>query len=284
MLIRKLKGFVRIFRPELPFAAGACVVVGEVLAQDALPTVVNLFLGFVAGFFLSGSAIVLNDYFDLEVDRVNTPERPLPSGIIIPTEAILLSIGAAFIGLWAAFALGAAAFLLCLFFWLIGCLYNWKFKEAGLLGNLMVSSSVAMTFLLGGIAVGEPWNGIVWTFGLMAFFIDLGEELAGDGMDIEGDRKRNSKSLAILHGKKFALRISSAMFGLVILIGFAPIFWGWLGTAYLIMIATIDLLIVVFIRRLWGSKTPEAGRKAMRGIYLSALLAVIAFVIGKILV
>src|SRR5512138_3635825 len=90
-LTKKVKGIIQIFRPELPFAAGVCVVLGEVVALGGLPDLREIIPGFFCGFFISGSAIVLNDYFDLEVDRINTPDRPLPAGLISPHEAILLS-------------------------------------------------------------------------------------------------------------------------------------------------------------------------------------------------
>ena len=85
-------------------------------------------------------------------------------------------------------------------------MYNWKLKAAGLWGNLMVSTSVASTFLLGGIGVGQPWNRTVWAFGLIAFVFDLAEEIAGDAMDAEGDQQRASHSIAIVRGKSTALR------------------------------------------------------------------------------
>jgi geranylgeranylglycerol-phosphate geranylgeranyltransferase len=282
MLWQKARGIVQIIRPELPFAAGICVVLGEIVALGGLPPLRESILGFVSGFFISASAIVLNDYFDLEVDRINTPERPLPAGLISPSEAILLTIVTALIGLGAAWLLGISAFLLCLFFWLIGCLYNWKFKEAGLLGNLMVSANVGFTFILGGIAVGQPRDGMVWCFALMAFLIDLGEEIAGDAMDIEGDKKRGSRSIGIRRGRKFALRISSILFSLVILISWIPVFFGWAGPSYLILIVITDVLILGFTIRLWRSETSGQGRRAMRGIYLGALCGLLAAILGQV--
>jgi geranylgeranylglycerol-phosphate geranylgeranyltransferase len=283
MIKQKSQGIIQILRPELPFAAGTCVLLGEVVALGSLPTLREAMLGFLCGFFLSGSAIVLNDYFDLEVDRVNTPDRPLPAGLISPREAVLLSIVTALIGLAAAFLLGTPAFILCFLFWVIGCLYNWKYKEAGLLGNLMVSANVGFTFLLGGIAVGQPWDGMVWCFALMAFLIDLGEEIAGDAMDIEGDKKRGSRSIAIKRGRRFALRISATLLGLVILVSWLPVLWGWAGASYLVLIGVTDVLILVFTVRLLRSETSEEGRRAMRGIYLGALFGVLAAILGQIL-
>jgi geranylgeranylglycerol-phosphate geranylgeranyltransferase len=91
MLAQKLKGTLQIFRPELPFAAGVCVVLGEIIALGTFPSAPEILLGFLCGFFISGSATILNDYYDLEVDRINAPDRPIPAGIIGPAEALLLT-------------------------------------------------------------------------------------------------------------------------------------------------------------------------------------------------
>ena len=277
----KFKGYIQLFRPELPFAAGVCVVLGEIVALGTFPAFRSIFLGFVCGFFLSGTALVLNDYFDLEVDRVNAPERPLPSGMVSPREAVILSIIATLLGLVAALVINVSAFVLSIIFWIIGVLYNWKFKQSGLPGNLMVSASVAITFILGGIAVGDPWNEIVWVFSLLAFLIDLGEEIAGDAMDMEGDQKRGSRSIAIRRGKSFALRISSYLFGLVILVSFVPLLLGWMGIGYLVMIALMDPAMIFFSAKLLKSRTPEEGRSYMRRIYLIALFGMLAFILGQ---
>jgi len=258
------------------------VILGEMVALGGFPPLREAALGFASVFFISGSAIILNDYFDLEVDKVNAPNRSLPAGLVSPFEALILTLITIFVGLAASFAISIPAFILCAVAGLVGILYNWKFKEAGLLGNLMVSSSVAMTFILGGVAAGEPWNKIVWCFALMAFFIDLGEEIAGDAMDMEGDKKRDSRSIALMRGKNFALVISSSLFGLVVLISFIPVVFQWLGAGYLLMIFITDVLIVFFTRRLLKSKTPAEGIQSMRGIYLGALVGMLAFIMGQV--
>ncbi len=280
-LSSKIKGMIRLFRPELPFAAGVCVVLGEIIALGSFPSIGEIVLGFVCGFFMSSSALILNDYFDLEVDRINAPGRPLPSGAVSPIEAVLLTAITTFIALTAALIIGVQALILSVIFWFVGFLYNWRYKQAGLLGNLMVSSSVAVTFILGGMAIGQPWNKIVWFFGLIAFLIDLGEEIAGDAMDMEGDQKRNSKSIAILYGKNIALRLSGAIFGVVVLISFLPFLFGWLGTGYLVIISITDVMTILFTMKLLKSRTPEEGRRWMRGIYLDATFGMLAFMLGQ---
>jgi geranylgeranylglycerol-phosphate geranylgeranyltransferase len=167
--------------------------------------------------------------------------------------------------------------------WLIGFLYNWRYKRAGLPGNLLVSTSVAATFIFGALTVDAPWNGIVWTFSLMSFFIDLGEEIAGDAMDMEGDKVLGSRSIALLKGRRFALQASVAFLGLVILLGLLPILMGWLGINYLLFILVTDALLIFFSIRLLKSKDAITGHRAMRGIYLGATLAIIAFLVGQLI-
>ena len=281
---RKVRGLIELIRPELPFAAGICVIIGEMIAFGGFPSFQNLFLGFMWGFFLSSPAMILNDYFDIEVDKVNSPNRPLPSGLIQPVSAIGLAVITTLIGMAVSAFIGKSAVLLYIVFWLVGFLYNWKLKEMGLLGNLLVSSSVAITFILGGIVVQEPWNKTVWILSLMVFIFDLGEEIAADAMDIEGDKKRNIKSIAILIGKKNALRISAVLFVLMIIVSFLPVFWNLLGTSYFIIIFITDIMIVSFAIKLLKSRTIEGGRSSIRGMYLSGLLGMLAIIVSKIFI
>lgn len=147
----------------------------------------------------------------------------------------------------------------------------------------MVCASVASTFIFGAVTVQAPWNAVVWTFALMAFFIDLGEEIAGDAMDMQGDTLRGSRSIALLKGKSFALKVSAVLWGLVILLSLLPALMGWMGSRYLVIILVMDAVLVYFTARLLKSENPTEGHKAMRGAYLGASLGVVAFVIGQFL-
>jgi geranylgeranylglycerol-phosphate geranylgeranyltransferase len=280
-LKNKIRAVIQIFRPELPLTAGLCVVLGELLALGAVPPLHALGLGFICGFFLSGSALISNDYFDLEVDRINAPQRPLPAGLLSRPEVMALGIGSALVGLGAAWAFNPLAFGAAVIVWLMGFLYNWKLKAAGLWGNLIVSASVAMTFILGGMGVGQVWNRMVWTFGLIAFVFDLAEEIAGDAMDSDGDQKRASKSVAIVSGQQTALRLSATLFGLVVVLSFLPIVWGGLGLPYLLTILLMDIPVIFFVRKLLKSQTPAEGRQSMRGLYLSASFGLLAFLLSS---
>ena len=95
-----------------------------------------------------------NDLFDLEVDRINTPEKPIPSGKVAPKEAIVFGILTGLIAMVLATLIAPWVLVLSLMLWILGFLYNWKLKANGLLGNLIVALNVAIIFIMGGISVG----------------------------------------------------------------------------------------------------------------------------------
>jgi len=279
----KVQAFSDLLKPELPLAAGICVIAGEIISSGYLPTFAQLLLGFLTGFFISGTAMITNDYFDLSVDKINHPDRPLPSGRITVFELILFACLFSFAGFLAAALLNLTLLLVALAIWTIGLLYNWRIKETGLLGNMIVAFSVASTFVFGGLVVGGLFSGIVWTFGSLAFLFDLGEEIAGGAMDIEGDKLRHARSLAILKGRNFALRVSGLLFSAFVSLSFLPFLAGWLGNLYFALVAATDLGVVYFTFRLLTSRTPQEGRKRIRELYLTLTIAVIAIVISRLI-
>ena len=279
----KAKAVHDLVKPELPVAAGVCVVVGEVIASGALPDVTILILGFLVGFFISGTAMITNDYFDLEVDRVNHPTRPLPSGRISAKEVMILALLFSAAGLVAAGLLGPVAFALAQIMWIISNLYNWRYKETGLFGNMMVAFCLSQLFVLGGVAVGRLDNPMLWTFAALVFVFDLAEEIAGGAMDMEGDRKRSARSIALLYGRENALRLSGLLFGLFVLISMIPFLMGWLGSSLLFVFVPMNLAILYFASRLMASRRAEDGRKKIRQLYLSTMIFVIGFIAASVL-
>jgi geranylgeranylglycerol-phosphate geranylgeranyltransferase len=274
---------LQLIRPELPLSAAFCVLTGQVLALGGLPDIRIGVLGFLVGFLISGAAMVSNDYYDLAVDRVNHPGRPLPSGRVSERDVIGLTIVLASLGLLAVLLISIMPFVFAAFILAIGLVYNWKLKENGLTGNLMVSTSVGATFLFGGVVAGDL-NGVVLTFAAIAFTFDLGEEIAADAMDAEGDRERSVKSLAITRGRTTALRTSAALFALFMVLTFLPYLFGWLGIEYLIVISVTNTVLALLVINLVRDRSIEQGRRTIRQMYLVATIMVLAFVIARLFV
>ena len=100
-------------------------------------------------------------------------------------------------------------------------------------------------------------------------------------MDMEGDKLRTSKSIAIMHGKNIALRISGAAFLLVVLMSFIPYIFGWLGITYLIIISFADVITIFSTVKLLKNQTPDEGRRYMRWIYIGALFGMLAYIAAQ---
>ncbi len=281
MVKPKLIGLFRLFRFELPFAAGVCVIVGELLALGRFPSIIDLLFGFLSVFFLSAAALILNDYFDVETDRINAPHRPIPSGQVSRLDALILFVIVTLIGLGLSAFLGVLALIVSFLVWLVGVLYNSKFKKSGLLGNLMVSFSVGMTFVFGGIVVRQFSEFVFWYFAIITTLIDLGEEIVADAMDSEGDHHAGSRSLAIIYGKENAIRIGSSVFLFIIVFTLTPILFHWISLIYLLPIIILDGFLLFSTIKLLNRQTKNR-RYFIRMIYTSGLVALILLVIIRI--
>ncbi len=282
MRTTKVGGLLRLLRFELPFAAGVSTLIGELLALGTLPTLREAVLGFSSVFLLSAAALILNDYFDVAVDKINAPNRPLPSGVVTRREVILLFAVVTVLGLITSYLIGFQALLVAILVWAVGCLYNWRLKRTGLLGNLMVSFSVAMTFIFGALTVGAPLERMVWYFAITGFLIDLGEEIAVDALDAEGDRKIGSRSLALTLGTVTALRIAGVIFLVVVVFSGVPLLLGWLNPVYALPLLLMDVVIVYATVKVLFTQTSNP-RRYLRWIYLSGLGAMLLFLALRML-
>lgn len=280
--MKKIKGLFKLIRFELPFSAGICVVLGQLFALGEFAPILIVISGFSSVFFISASILVLNDYLDIETDRINAPSRPITSNLVSALEALYFSIFLLVAGVIISYFLGLTLLVISIGLAIIGFLYNRFFKKSGIIGNLLVSFSVGTTFVFGGASVGLPFHKTVLFFGLIAALIDLGEEIAADAMDVKGDLLIDSKSLAIKHGKPFALKISSLIFFTVLLLSVLPFLFKWFSTIYLIPIGIMDLSIAYSTSKLVNSKN-EDGRKYIRLLYLGATLGLIIFLLMRLI-
>jgi len=118
-ILDKIKAVHGLIKTELPVAAGICVIAGMIISGQPASTT-EMLLGFTVGFFLSGTAMMTNDYWDLEVDKINHPNRPLPSGKISINELWLLVATFSIVGLTAASQLGLDAMVFSIIIWIVG--------------------------------------------------------------------------------------------------------------------------------------------------------------------
>ena len=224
----KLSGYLRLMRPINCLMMGFAVIVGAALASpDALNTLwQNLVYGFVTGFMLTAASMAINDYYDREIDAINEPNRPIPSGLIKPKEALIFSLISTAIG-FAASYLTDTAYLLCLvtaiIAWIVSVAYTTVGKRSGLVGNFLVSACVAVPFIYGSIVIADEVKRSVLLFALMAFLSITGREVTKGIVDVQGDRRQNVKTVALRYGEKKAA-VGASLFYLSA-VSLSPIPW-----------------------------------------------------------
>jgi len=102
-------------------------------------------------------------------------------------------------------------------------------------------------------------------------------------MDVKGDVLRSSSSIAKRKGRVYALRLSVGILVIFILLTLLPVFMGWLGFSYLLLILAADLLMARFSYRLIRSNTIEEGRSAIRHLYLTWGMFVAGFIVVNLI-
>ena len=73
-------GFFSIIRPLNSFVAGLAAIVAYLIATGTIVFGVILLMAVVV--LITAAGNVINDYYDAEIDKINRPERPIPSGAV----------------------------------------------------------------------------------------------------------------------------------------------------------------------------------------------------------
>ncbi|MDP7238512.1 MAG: geranylgeranylglycerol-phosphate geranylgeranyltransferase, partial [Candidatus Latescibacteria bacterium] len=237
-LIRPINGLMSLAAVQV----GVFIAYGEVMAWPAL-------MAGISAWCICGAANASNDYFDVDIDRVNKPQRPLAAGILLPGTALWLALllGAAGIvtGAWLSPTHGIIALIAACLSWM----YNAGWIRRGFAGNLTVSGVAATAFIYGGLLGSEPLLALVPT-GFACFF-HLGRELIKDIEDVRGDAKGQMRSIPVKHGLYRTLMVITAVFTILILITFIPIYYRWFGLSYAGMVVLVDGIMVYVLWSLW---------------------------------
>jgi 4-hydroxybenzoate polyprenyltransferase len=235
--MKKIKTFVDFARPFtlLPPALG--VVSGAVTAWGAhgtreavtLATFRPVLWGALMAAVLNAASNAINQIYDLEIDRVNKPKRPLPSGALTMPEAwgfTLASYALAWILAWLAAPPGLEGHRECFWIVLFTSVLVWAYsappfrtKAHGILANITIAIPRGLLLKVAGwstvktILGPEPWF-IGTIFGLFL----LGASTTKDFADIEGDRAGGCETLPILYGVKKAAWMIAPFFVLPFLL------------------------------------------------------------------
>jgi geranylgeranylglycerol-phosphate geranylgeranyltransferase len=222
---------------------------------------------------------VINDVYDLEIDRVNKPRRPLPSGRLSLVEARLLYVLLLGALVPVALRLPPAARVF-LGVWVVALhLYGSIFKRELLVGNLLVSLVCSSGFVLGSWVAGEPRSGLV-PAGL-AFLFLMGREIVKDAEDVVGDRSAGARTLSAILGPERSAVLAVLLFLLFILAVPIPYLTHLYGPAYLLVLGVGVVPVLLYSSWiLFRTRTTRNLRRVSWILKFDMFVGILAFYLG----
>lgn len=290
-LLWRLSGFIEILRIHNLLASAVATLLGfmtvYVGSSDELSLSTSL-MPILVVVLIAGSGYVINDYFDVVTDSINKPTRPIPSGRVRRNEALLLSMILMISGLTLAAFIGVGSFTYALINALLLIAYSKNLKRAGLVGNLVVSTTSANSILYGGLAASEYLGRLQLIScsippAIYAFIFTLMREIIKGIEDYVGDLKSSIKTLAVIKGVKYASNTSMILMTSIITLSPVPYVLNLYGIIYLALTICVDVVLMVsIITLIRGRNTDELIRRAalVRGYTKVAMfLGILAFLI-----
>lgn len=274
----KAKNYFSIVRPVNIFLSMGAIFVGALLA-GALSPLWKVALACVSGGLITAGGNVINDYFDIEIDRINKPFRPLPSGNLARRTALkFLTILFTF-GIFLSIFIHLFSFLIAAVTVVGLIVYSAWLKRTFLYGNLAVSFFSAMAFVYGALAVGRVESS--WIAAAFAFFFHLGREIIKDVEDRAADAAAGSQTLAIRLGERRALFLATLVFVALILFTFIPYALEVYGKGYFwTVLLGVDLIIVLTLAAMWRRPEPKMLRRVSAILKADIFVGLFALYLG----
>jgi geranylgeranylglycerol-phosphate geranylgeranyltransferase len=281
------RAYVELSRPVNGVIALAGVGVGAYVgmrgrhigwtAADAWSTVA---VG-VATVLILSAGNALNDACDADIDRVNRPNRPIPSGRVSARGAVRFAAALTVLGValaWSvnAMAVAVAAGAAC-------CLvaYALALKATPLGGNLIVALLTSGAFAAGGIAVGGLRHTVVPI--VFVFLFTVSRELVKDIEDVVGDAEHGARTAAVAWGLPRAARLATLFGGVGVVFSPMPFLLGWpgFGWRYVAVVAVgVDAIVGMALWGLWRDPSPQVAARAQRRLKLGSALGLVAVLVG----
>jgi geranylgeranylglycerol-phosphate geranylgeranyltransferase len=240
-----ISGYVKLARPVNSLMIGFAVLVGEAVAVSSVRMELATLMGYLTGVFITSFSMIVNDVLDYEVDKANGARRPLVEGTATIGGAKAAAAVLLLAGLITSSYTGVHTLAVAAAFAALATLYNWKLKERGFSGNVVVALSMMIPFIYGGLLV-QGWrvDPLLDLMALTAFLAGVGREVVKGIADVEGDSLRNVRSLARTRGEAFASKVGSAFFLLAVGASLVPAIYGRVSVYYTFIVGSTDVLFL----------------------------------------
>ena len=277
--------YIEILRPgNAVMGAIAIILIAIIDKTISIPII----LAMLAVFFETAAGNVINDYFDYNIDLINKPERPIPSGRISLKAGrnygyLLFLLGTVCGFLISYLTSNWIPFAIVLIADVILYLYAYILKSTPLIGNLTVGFMTGFGFVFGGFTLNNPGIISVSIFlGFFAFVMTTAREIVKDIEDIEGDKAEGARTLPILIGERIPAIIAAILIvvdsALCPLLYFNHIF----GIYYLPVIAISVIIFIYSAILILKSQDRKTAHKVSKYLKIGMLIAFVAFIFGSI--
>ena len=276
--------YFRLMRPVNCIMMGFAVIVGAALASLSalISSLPNLAYGFATGFMLTAASMAINDYYDREIDAVNEPSRPIPSGAVKPKEALAFASVLTAIGFSTAYLTSISCLLTAVIAWLLFVTYTTVGKRSGLPGNFLVSACVAIPFVYGSVAIVNEVRLAVLIFALIAFLSNTGREVTKGIVDVRGDKTKNVKTLAVRYGEKRAAVAAAVFYLSSVLLSPTPLFLSLVSFWFIPLVVLTDIGLVASSIMLVRDYSGGNARRVKKTVLLWFIIGLLAFVVGAL--
>jgi len=213
--MKKISAFIKLSRPFTLLSPAVGFIGGGLTAWSLskLPGAPpwGVWAGAAASVLLNAFSNSLNQIYDLEIDRINCPKRPLPSGSLTLRDAGIFT----FACLALSFVIATAVSTLLLNIFAAAALTTWAYsappartKARGMLGNLTIAVTRGLLlFVAGWTSAASPWTPVPWTAGAVLGLFIFGAASTKDFSDTKGDSAFGIMTLPVRFGPAAAARI-----------------------------------------------------------------------------
>jgi len=280
--LKRAVALIRLLRPINGVMMLVALFVGFVFSSR-LVRVEEAILAMLTAFSLNSSSNILNDYFDREVDAVNAPQRPIPSGAVTAQQAMAAAILLGVLGESAAAVTSVPCLLAATVFYALAVSYNAWVKKTGLLGNLFVSVGVAAPFLYATIVTDGTVTYKIALLAAIALVANMGREVVKGISDIKGDAARDVQTVARKHGERAAAYLGAGLYLTAVGLSIIPLWKGYVSIYYVPFIVVTD---IGFLQLSWSITRGRGRENALKVKNLTLIwmvTAMVAFLMGGLL-
>jgi geranylgeranylglycerol-phosphate geranylgeranyltransferase len=278
-LTEKLTAIIKIIRPLNFLITFVSVIVAAVISFPAKFPELNVFLAAIAASLVMASGNVINDIYDIEIDKINKPLRPLPSDKITVKEAYAVYFIFIVASIFISALVNEKALAIVLISILLLFFYSKFLKRIPLVGNLTVAFLTGLVFIFGGIAVENPAAAVVPA--VFAFLINLIREIIKDMEDVEGDTKAGLTTFSAKFGsRKSKLFISLITISLILYTIYPFITQLYKIEYFVVVMVIVNPILVYCLKILFEDESVKNLKRISNLLKLSMIFGLFAIFLG----